>query len=102
LQAKGQPCDSDDDCTGTCVGGICIDGFAGPGATCDDKYDCSNQVCALETAKSTKAVCCPSGASAYVSSPIFGIVCTGQVSGAVCAGSDTLCKSGVCVQGVCQ
>jgi hypothetical protein len=103
-QSAGSMCDSNGDCISTCVQGTCTDGLQPIGSACDDDSDCLNSVCALETfassSSSAKQVCCPTGDSEF----FFGVaeVCTGQLAGATCGSSDTLCQSGTCFQRQCQ
>jgi hypothetical protein len=91
-------CDSNSDCTGTCVVGTCTEGlFAETGMVCDDAEDCALGVCARATV-STGYICCSTGNFEFFESDD---VCTGQLTGAVCGELDTLCQSGTCFQGMC-
>jgi hypothetical protein len=104
-QPAGSMCDSNDDCISTCIQGTCTDGLQPTGAACDDDSDCLNSVCALETAaksSSVKQVCCPTGDSEYFIDTDVAKICTGQLTGATCGSSDTICQSGTCFQGKCQ
>jgi hypothetical protein len=71
LQANGDSCDDNEDCTGTCVVGKCTDAKQPAGATCDDNADCANGACALETAASAIQVCCPTGAITFDGALIY-------------------------------
>lgn len=101
-QAAGEACENNSHCSSfSCVGGVCASGIAGPGEPCDDTGDCANGVCGLSSLAERKSICCPSGSSDYLYSPISEEVCTGQETGSACGGENVLCASGSCVNGVC-
>jgi hypothetical protein len=102
-QPGGSVCDSNIDCIGACIRGICTAGlFAASGEACDDNEDCATGVCGRTTTTAAGKICCPTGRAEDFSSPINDSVCTGQLTGAACVDSNTLCQSGACFQGICQ
>jgi hypothetical protein len=88
------------------VNGLCQDEKQRIGETCDanDQVDCASNACGREIyAEGSPLICCPSNSRVFLLA--FGILdyyCLGQPAGAACGGTNNLCASGACVNGLCQ
>jgi hypothetical protein len=89
---------------GACVGGVCRPTKLDDGEPCPerDDGDCSSGACGRASYPSGQDVCCPSGWKAAASSePGTESYCAAILAVGAPCGSNDMCTSGVCSQGVC-
>ena len=103
--ANGQACTTNDECAGTCIGGICTDA-SGTGASCDlgDDLDCEpGNVCDDGTCHLANGQACTTN-DECVNTCIGGLCTDASGTGASCdLGDDLDCAVGnVCDDGTCH
>ncbi len=105
-QAVGNPCGTNMLCaSGGCVNGICIAAKNQvDGELCDDNDDCLNSTCGFEMLNMTSdMICCPSNMIECIITNFQGnFYCTGQVLVGNPCGTNMVCASGACVNGICR
>jgi hypothetical protein len=102
-QAVSDPCGTNILCaSGACVNGICkVAKNQVDGELCDDNDDCLNSACRFEMFNMmSDMICCPSNMTEHIITNFQGsFYCMGQVVGNPC-GTNMLCASGGCVNGL--